>query len=309
MSSEPTATFLIPVWNGRDFLRDAIDSVLAQTRNDWLLVVVDDASIDDSAKIVASYDDPRIELIRLERNVGQTRALNTGLGMVQTPWVARLDQDDVAAPTRFEAQLAYLEENPGTVLVGSWADFIDDQGSIVGHYRFATEPEDVLRELYLGPSPFIHSAVTFSTEAARALGGYPTEIVYAQDIALWAKLAAHGRIANVPQALTYLRRHPAQTSRSPKGAAGLLRDALTVTADLPDSLASDRKTLATWRARRLRLMIELSFMAARDQDWQLARRSVWDSLRSFIADPLAVFRIVARVPGWALRRIREGSLP
>lgn len=300
-------TFLIPVYNADEFLRPAIDSILAQTRSDWRLVIVDDASTDGSAEIAASYDDPRITLLRLEENRGETAALNAGLELVETPWVARLDQDDLAAPDRIEHQLAYVEANPGTVLVGSWADLIDNEGEIVRSYRFATAPEDVLKELYVGGSPLLHSAVMFDAEAARSVGGYPTEIGYAQDLALWAKLASVGAIANVPRLLTYLRCHPAQTSRSLRGTAGVLRDALTVTAQLPESLARDRRVRATWRARRLGLMLHLAVVTARAQDWPAARRSIRDALRAFVADPLAIFRLAARAPGWVLLHAR-GSL-
>lgn len=301
---EPRVTFLMPVWNGREFLREAVDSVLAQTRDDWLLVVVDDASTDGSAEIVASYDDPRIRLVRLVRNMGQTGALNAGLELIETPWVARLDQDDMAAPERVDAQLTYVESNLGTVLVGSWADVIDDEGEVVGHHRPVTAPGDVLRELYLRPCPLIHSAVMFSMEAARSVGGYPTDIAFAQDLGLWARLGTVGTLANVSRALTYLRRHPAQTSRSLRGAAGLLRDSLTVTAKLPEPLADDRKLRATWRARRLRLMIQLSFVAARAGDWPLARHSANDTVRALVADPFAVLRIARLAVTWTLRHVR-----
>ena len=98
-------TVLMTVYNGSPFLRTAIDSILNQTYADFCFLIVDDASTDDSREIVRSYKDPRIQLVCLEHNVGQTAALNIGLRQATTPWIARMDADDYSGPTRFEEQM------------------------------------------------------------------------------------------------------------------------------------------------------------------------------------------------------------
>ena len=289
--TDPQATFLMSTYDAGEFLRPAIESVLAQTDGRWRLVVVDDASADGSADVVAGYDDPRITLVALERNIGQTGALNLGLDRVETPWVARLDQDDVAAPDRLECQLAYLDAHPDTVLLGSWADFIGERGEPIGRWRPATAPDRVRRDLYVRPCPLVHSAVVYRSDVARSLGGYPTDFAYAQDLALWLAMEKVGVVAIVPRVLTYLRRHKGQTSRDPAAAALQIGEALATTETLPADLARERATVRAWRARRLRLTAERAVVAVRAGDRRLARRSALDALGLLLADPSALLSI------------------
>src|SRR5262245_48060647 len=96
----PAITFLMSTWNAGPHIRPAIESVLAQTEPDWRIVVVDDGSSDGTPDVVAGYADERIRLERMPENAGQTAALNHGMALVETDWIARLDQDDLAAPDR-----------------------------------------------------------------------------------------------------------------------------------------------------------------------------------------------------------------
>src|SRR3954453_22923132 len=105
----PQVTFLMSTWNGAEFLRPALDSLLAQTFGDFAVLVVDDCSPDESAEIASGYDDRRGGGERLDPNRGQTGALNHGLSLIETEWTARINQDDLAAPARLERQLDYLQ--------------------------------------------------------------------------------------------------------------------------------------------------------------------------------------------------------
>ena len=97
------------VHNESSYLRTAVDSMLAQTYSDFHFLIVDDASTDDSREIVNSYQDERIQLVALEKNVGQTKALNIGITYVETDWIARMDADDYSAPQRLEEQMKAIE--------------------------------------------------------------------------------------------------------------------------------------------------------------------------------------------------------
>lgn len=292
------------VYNGGEFLRPAIESVLAQTDDRWRFVLVDDASSDGSADVARRYDDPRITVVALDRNVGQTAALNLGLERVRTPWVARLDQDDVAAPERLERQLAYLGDHPRTVLLGSWADFIDDRGETVGRWRTSTAPDQVRRDLFVRSCPLVHSSVTYRAHLAQTLGGYPEGYAYAQDLALWITMAEYGEVAIVPRVLTYLRRHSRQTSRDPAALARQLTEALATTARLPDDLAIDTAIVRAWRAHQLRLAATRTVVAARVGDSRLAGVSALAALRVLVRDPM----VVANLIGAAFERQSRGPL-
>ena len=117
----PAVTVLMTVHNGGPYLRTAIHSVLAQTYRDFRFLIVDDASSDDTRDIIRSYDDPRVELMVLPQNVGQTAALNLGLRHAASPWIARMDADDYAAPSRLEEQLGALKSVHGGARPGQGA--------------------------------------------------------------------------------------------------------------------------------------------------------------------------------------------
>lgn len=302
--ADARATFLMSTFNAGEFLRPALESVLAQTEPRWRMVVVDDGSSDGSADVVSEYEDRRITLVALERNVGQTAALNLGLERVETPWVARLDQDDEAVPERLERQLRYVEANPDTVLLGSWAEFIDDLGRPVGRWRPATSPERVRRNMYVASFPLVHSSVLYRTDAARSLGGYPTDYVYAQDAALWMAMAAAGPVAIVPEPLVRLRHHQHQTSRAPAASLVQLGEALRLIEALPADLARDPAMVRAWQVRRLRLTARRAVVAVRAGEHRLARRGALDAIRLLLADPLAPLRIAALARSRATRRVR-----
>src|SRR3954451_11587425 len=259
------ATFLMSTYNAGPHLRPALDSILAQTVDDWRLVAVDDGSSDGTRELLAEYGpDERVRVELFDQNRGQTAALNHGLSLVETEWVARLDQDDLAAPERIERQLAYLESNPGVVAVGSWCDYVDESGAKVGEFRPPANPGAVLRRLYssLEHNPLAHSAMTYRAEAARAVGGYPKELSYAQDTALWLLLAERGRIANVPEPLVRIRTHAGQTSVNPETNRRQLRETLVATDDLPRRLGLDAAERRAWRRGRVRVETHMAIAAA-----------------------------------------------
>ncbi|MCF0197537.1 MAG: glycosyltransferase [Bacteroidaceae bacterium] len=106
----PLVSIVMPVYNTGPFLREAIESVLAQTRTDWELIVVDDGSTDDSAAIVSSYPDPRIRLIA-QQNAGQSVARNTAMQVAKGDFVYCIDSDDVIVPNLLEVCLHAIGEN------------------------------------------------------------------------------------------------------------------------------------------------------------------------------------------------------
>jgi Glycosyl transferase family 2 len=262
-------TFLMPTYNAGELLRPAIESVLAQTIEDWRLLVVDDASADGSADVAEGYGDPRIQVVRQAVNGGQTAALNAGLELVESRWVARLDQDDLAAPARAERQLAHLEAHPRTVLLGTWADYIDQDGAFVSAFRPPTAPDEVRAALVgrLEANPFIHSSVVFEAESARRAGGYPSTMRYAQDYGLWVRLLAHGDAEVLGETLCTVRTHPGQASGDRDVALRMWREVLAGGDGLDEALGMDAGERARWRRGRARVHTHMAIaeLAARDR--------------------------------------------
>jgi hypothetical protein len=246
--------------------------------------------------VVEGYGDVRITVVRAEVNAGQTAALNRGLELVETAWVARLDQDDLAAPQRLERQLAYVREHPGTVAVGAWADLIDEQDKVLDEFRPPADPQGVKRDLYARPeaNPIAHSSMLFDAALAREAGGYPSHLAIAQDYGLWVKLAARGDVANVPEVLTFIRQHGGQASGSRKGLVRQLHEMIDVSSGLDSLFGLQGDELRAWKRARLRLVAHRAVAYGNDKDWPAAGRDARELVSEGVRDP-AVLADTGRV--------------
>jgi GT2 family glycosyltransferase len=217
--SAPRVTVLMAVYNGAEYLREAIDSVIGQTFSDLELLIVDDASTDETVAIVESYDDPRIRLLRNETNLNQVVSLNRGLVEARGDYVARLDHDDVCRPTRLERQVAVLDTRPDVGVVGCFMEMRDEVGAAPEPLanRVADYP-DFLYAILTERRLLGHPAVMFRREAVLSVRGYEEAARWAEDRELWARLAlARWHAVVIEEALVVYRWHTeqqTQTSRS-----------------------------------------------------------------------------------------------
>ena len=204
MSLEPAVTVLMAVYNGERHLEESIDSVFAQTFEDFELLVVDDGSTDATSQILAGYVDSRLRVIRNELNLGVTRSLNRGLGESRGCYVARQDADDISEPDRLERQAAFLDVNPDVTILASSYLRIRDDGSVSGIRNVPTEAVGARwRLLFL--NAFTNSSVMFRRDDVERLGGFREEFAYAQDYDLWSRLAFTGNVAALPDTLARYR--------------------------------------------------------------------------------------------------------
>jgi len=212
----PPVTVLMSVYNGVPYLAEAIESVLVQSFDDFEFLIIDDASTDGSKDLVQSYGDPRIRLINNESNLGrgQTRALNYGLRLARGEYIARLDSDDIALPHRLERQVSYMAQHPQVVLLGTWCQFIDEVGNLVGCFHPPTSHQAII-DATATINPFAHSAVLFRRAPVMEMGGYPANYLYAQDFALWLRLSRRYQLANLPEEHVQIRQHARQLTNSP----------------------------------------------------------------------------------------------
>src|SRR5688500_13215824 len=128
----PAISVVMPVFNTEDYLASAIESVLAQTLEDFDFIIPDDRSSDSSVSIVQRYaeNDDRIRFFPLEHR-GYVSLLRRGLNHCRGEFVARMDSDDISRPQRFEKQVNFLRTTPEVVAVGSQITVIDPYGSRV----------------------------------------------------------------------------------------------------------------------------------------------------------------------------------
>lgn len=208
----PRVSVIVPVYNRAIFVGAAIESILAQTFADFELIVIDDGSIDATPDMVRSFADPRIRLVRHERNLGIPAARNSGLAAARGEYAATLDSDDIAHPKRLERQAAFLDAHPDHALVGSWTADMDENGRPLGKIRRKpTSPADVRAKLLFGGS-VTNSTIMGRTEILRRYG-YREEFRVRQDYDLFVRLSEHYPIANLPEALVWVRRHPGQETK------------------------------------------------------------------------------------------------
>jgi glycosyltransferase involved in cell wall biosynthesis len=195
----------MPVHNGMPFLPLTVESVLRQTFPDFELVVIDDASTDETPAYLKALADPRIRYHRVDR-VGLVGALNHCLQHAGAEIVARIDADDLAHPTRLQKQYEYLQAHPDCLVVGCQFDLINERGEITGHSSLPVSDE-AIRWTMLWQSPILHPGAMFRRAPAVALGGYRREFEASEDYDLWSRLAAHGGLGNLPENLAQWRRH------------------------------------------------------------------------------------------------------
>jgi len=202
----------MPVHNGEAFLAEAIDSVLEEPLSDLELVVVDDGSTDSTPSILADYAarDPRV---RVHREEGDNLAtvLNRGCRLCRAPLFARLDADDLCVRGRLPAQVEFMRDHPDVVLLGGQALLVNEEGKDFATARYPQEDLELRAALETG-NPFVHSAIAMSRMAFEAVGGYRENLDHAEDLDLWLRLSAQGKLANLPQPVVKYRIHARQLS-------------------------------------------------------------------------------------------------
>lgn len=203
-SDSPLVSVLMAVHNGMPFLKDSVESVLAQKFGDFEFLILDDASSDGTAAYLASLSDPRVRVITLEQNIGLTAALNRGLKEARGAFIARQDADDISHPERFQIQAVYLRITPACAAVGSQVRLMDRHGRSLGNKQLPLMP-DAIRFSHLFDNALAHSAVMFRKTAVEEIGGYDESFPVSQDYELWSRLSERHTLANLPQYFSTLR--------------------------------------------------------------------------------------------------------
>jgi Glycosyl transferase family 2 len=205
MNSTPLISVLVPVFNGMPYLPETIESIRAQTFENFELIALDDGSTDASAEYLSTVADGRLRVERLQRG-GLSAALNHGLQIAQAPIVARIDADDVALPDRFRLQFDYLEQHPGCLALGCQSLHVNERGEAVGEGRYPTT-DAAIRWEALFRSPVLHPGSMYRGDVVRDVGGYRKEFDVAEDYDLWTRLLRRGTLGNLPQQLLRYRVH------------------------------------------------------------------------------------------------------
>ena len=209
----PTISVIMPVYNGEKYLREAIDSILAQTYSDFELIMIDDGSKDGSLRILREYEqrDPRVRVISRE-NRGVPITLNEAIDIARGKFIARMDQDDISHPERFEQQVALMEAEGADICGCHWLVMNPEGKTIASNITPLTQESFVAYLSYT--VPFAHGSVmmrkSFLTENSLEYD----RVKVAEDYDLWVRMfEANAKFVNVDEFLFKYRDAPATLSK------------------------------------------------------------------------------------------------
>ena len=191
---------VMSVFNQERYLPSAIESILNQSYTDFEFIIVNDGSNDSSNNIILSYKDKRIILIEQE-NTGLPAALNLAISKAKGDFIARMDSDDIADPSRIKKQLEYLNKNREIDLIGSSVRIIDENGKFLGAEDVPIRPEAINQCLKYRCVVY-HPTFFLRKEVFNKVGGYRKEFIHAQDYDFL--LRARSKNINIANQADYL---------------------------------------------------------------------------------------------------------
>lgn len=211
MAASPRVSVLMPVYNGEDYLQEAVESVLSQTMGDLELIVLDDGSTDGTRAILErlAAKDTRLRVIsRPNKGVSQSR--NELIEAARAPILAMMDADDICLPDRLERQLARLEAEPELVALSGNCLMIDPVGRPIRTNDLPPDHETIeARHMEMPPNcSMAHPALMVRRSAMERVGGYLHDYPWAEDFDLYLRLGEIGRLANLEEVVVKYRLHP-----------------------------------------------------------------------------------------------------
>jgi glycosyltransferase involved in cell wall biosynthesis len=289
----PAVSVIMNVRNGAATLREAIDSVLAQTCDDWELIAWDDRSTDGSAAVIAEYRDPRIRYFLSTDDAPLGKARQDAIRHAAGEWIAFLDQDDIWLPAKLERQLALADGGVG-LIYGRTIRFYPTglQRDYDQAHEYKLLPEgDIFTQLFTDSCFIAMSSAMFRRSAIEAIGGIPGEVRTIPDYYLYVAVARKFRTRAVQEPVCRYRMHP--DSMSHNVAVEMHREVLWLIDRWADQLGPD--TVALCRRRHCTLIAVEEMKSASSFATGLARLIRQGSVGSQLARPFAfVFHLVRR---------------
>jgi len=207
MTRSPRVSVVMTTYNGSQFVRETIDSILNQSFSDFEFVIIDDKSTDQTFEIIKGYNDQRLRVYRNPQNLGVSATRNRGIDLATGEYLASTDQDDISLPQRLERQVDFLDNNPAVILAGTagWFLFMKDNSTIT--YSAVPKPY-IMHWGLLTQTRLVPSSTCIRLETLRRYGIYfRPEYNYADDFDLFHRLAQVGDVISIPDRLTMYRIH------------------------------------------------------------------------------------------------------
>ena len=193
---DPVVSIVTPVYNVEKFIEETMDSVRAQSYEDWELLLVEDGSKDQTVSVILDYlertGDGRIRMVRMEQNGGAARARNRGVLEARGRYVAYLDADDLWEPEKLEKQIRFMEER-GAAFSFTGYEFADENGKGLG--KIVKVPETIDYKEALKNTTIFTSTVMFDLEKL-SKDELEMPMIKSEDTALWWRILRKGTIAH-----------------------------------------------------------------------------------------------------------------
>lgn len=204
----PLVSIVFPIHNSEIFLRESIESLIAQSYKNLEIIALNDGSTDRSKHILRQYKDIRIKHVEHTKNRGLVSTLNEGFALARGTYIARMDPDDISDTDRIKEQVAYLEKHPEIDVLGTWIKVFGKD-----NYIWETHRNDAyIKAKLLFENPIAHPSVMIRVNSLNKTKIFFNErFPSAEDFMFWAELAASGfRFANLDKALLEYRTHDSQ---------------------------------------------------------------------------------------------------
>jgi glycosyltransferase involved in cell wall biosynthesis len=215
----PLVSVVMPVRNADDFLCAAIESILNQTYKNLELIIINDASTDGTSKLLNFYkkSDKRVRIFTNKVQLGVSKSASLGISKARGVFVARMDADDIAYPTRLEKQVTFLQNNQKAVAVGGQCDLIDKNGIKFGEKRFPTS-DKAIRGMIFSSVPLQQPTLVVNQALLpKDFVWYDEDYSSAEELELLFKLFKFGEVRNLPGKVLKYRIHDNNTSlKNPK---------------------------------------------------------------------------------------------
>ena len=210
----PLVTVLMPVYNGSQFLKETVESVLNQSYTDFIFLIIDDGSTDNSAKIIESFTDKRIQFVKNEINIKLISTLNRGLSLCKTKYICRMDSDDICELNRLKEQVEYMEMNPEVGASGSFIKLL--RGNKKLEMRVPLSSEEICAFMLFN-SPIAHPSVILRSSVLSTHHlKYDKDYIHAEDYKLWQEISKYSKLGNIGKSLLNYRVHENQITSDPK---------------------------------------------------------------------------------------------
>jgi glycosyltransferase involved in cell wall biosynthesis len=216
--SEPVVSIILPTYNGLPYLREAVESVRAQTIRDWELIVIDDGSTDDSVCWLESLAEPRLRLLTSEHIAHRAQLRNRGIAAARAEWIGFIDSDDRWKANKLERQLAYHTTRPELQWSYTGREIIDTNGAPFHHpqhLRWRPHSGRILRPLLAFDARIALPSVLVRRSLLDRVGGFSDQR-WGEDYDLWIRLAQEVECGLIDEPLVEIRAHPSTSAGRPE---------------------------------------------------------------------------------------------